>query len=274
MEFAGAATPLGSTDIADVAAEIGGDAAAVHAVCDIESAGRGFLLPPDPRPVILFESHPFHTATRGAFDGSHPGISTSSWVRNYGPGGAHQYDRLAEAITLNRAAALASASWGRFQILASNHAMCGFADVEAFVAAMVQSEKAHLDAFAGFCKASGALARLRAHDWAGFAEIYNGPGYADNGYDWKLAAAWRKWNATPTAVPGNSAPRTAPELFHGTLQLGSSGDAVTRLQTKLGIGIDGKFGYSTLGAVEAFQKSHHLGIDGIVGPMTAAVIGL
>ena len=50
------------------------------------------------------------------FDESHSHISTPSWVRNY-KGGAGEYERLAEAIALNREAALKSASWGMFQIL-------------------------------------------------------------------------------------------------------------------------------------------------------------
>jgi hypothetical protein len=196
MDFTGAATPLEPSDIAAAAATLQCEPAAIWAVCDIESGGGGFL--PDKRPKTLFESHAFHTATRGAYDRSHPNISTPTWVRNYGADGAHQYDRLAQAITLNRAAALASASWGRFQIMGSNHAACGFADVEAFVAAMVTGEKAHLDAFAAFCRHGGLDRFLRAHDWTRFALAYNGPGEAANDYDGKLAAAYRRHAAPST----------------------------------------------------------------------------
>jgi phage terminase large subunit-like protein len=73
----------------------------------------------------------------------------------HGAPGAHQYDRLAEAIALAngqwRAAALQSASWGMFQIVGMNFAACGFASVEDYVAAMCESEAAQLDAFAAFC---------------------------------------------------------------------------------------------------------------------------
>src|SRR6267142_882387 len=124
LEFAGTATPLAPDDINKEARALGVEPAAIHAVCDVESAGSGFL--PDKRPVILFESHSFHTLTEGAYDDSDPGISTPSWVRNYGAGGAHQYDRLLEAVTLDRRAALQSASWGRFQVMGSNYSVCGF----------------------------------------------------------------------------------------------------------------------------------------------------
>jgi peptidoglycan hydrolase-like protein with peptidoglycan-binding domain len=60
-----------------------------------------------------------------------------------------------------------------------------------------------------------------------------------------------------------------------TLSNGSSGNDVTRLQRLLVemkllgyTGIDGSFGPVTQGAVESFQQSDGLTVDGIVGPMT------
>ena len=106
--------------------------AAIWAVCDIESAGGGFL--PDTRPKILLEAHIFGGLTQHRWDATHPNVSSPSWDRSlYGAAGAHQYDRLAEAIALDRAAALESASWGMFQILGTNHAACGFPGVEDYV---------------------------------------------------------------------------------------------------------------------------------------------
>ena len=65
-----------------------------------------------------------------------------------------------------------------------------------------------------------------------------------------------------------------------TLQVGSSGDDVTKLQTKLkrwgyytGV-IDGKFGAQTKKAVVYFQQTNGLLADGIVGPATADAMGL
>ncbi len=65
-----------------------------------------------------------------------------------------------------------------------------------------------------------------------------------------------------------------------TLRVGSSGDEVVTLQTKLkrwgyySGAIDGKFGTMTQKAVIYFQRSNGLSADGIVGPATAKAMGL
>lgn len=269
IDFVGAATPLSPDDIASEAAALGCEPAVIHAVCDVESAGGGFL--PDGRPKILFEAHAFWNATDGRFGQSN--VSSPAWDRSlYGPGGVHQYLRLSYAMALDRVAALRSASWGMFQILGSNHAACGFADVETFVAAMLESERRHLDAFAAFCRANHLDDELRSTPpkFAAFARGYNGPGYAANAYDTKLAAAWRKWRARPSALP-NPAPRTLPDTHYATLQRGSHGPDVAELQRALGFEgkrVDGDFGPVTEAGVVHFQLAHDLVPDGIVGPRT------
>jgi hypothetical protein len=191
MDFAGAATPLGPDDVVAAATRLQCESAAVWAVCDVESAGGGFL--PDKRPKILFEAQVFGQLTQHRWDASHPNVSSPTWNRAlYGAAGAHQYDRLAEAIALDRDAALEAASWGMFQILGLNFAQCGFAGVEDYVTAMCASEGAQLTAFCAFCQKGGLDAYLRAHDWTHFALGYNGPGEAANGYDTKLAAAYQR----------------------------------------------------------------------------------
>ena len=148
LEFQGAATPLCEADFRRAADRLACEVAAIKAVAQIESGGRsGFLS--DKRPLILFESRWFHKLTNAAHDKSHPDISTPKWVRNY-DGGAGEYDRLARAIALDRAAAFRSTSWGMFQILGINHAPAGFACVETFVDAACACEGAHLDAFVSF----------------------------------------------------------------------------------------------------------------------------
>ena len=191
MEFTGAATPLAAGDVVAVARSLGCEPAAVWAVCDIESAGGGFL--PDKRPKLLYEAHIFGRLTQHRWDSTHPNISAPAWNRAlYGAPGAHQYDRLAEAVALDRDAALQSASWGMFQIVGMNFAACGFASVEAYVAGMCESEGAQLTAFAAFCAHEELAALLAAKDWTQFALRYNGPGEAANDYDGKLAAAYSR----------------------------------------------------------------------------------
>ncbi|HYM73600.1 MAG TPA: N-acetylmuramidase family protein [Stellaceae bacterium] len=194
MEFAGAARPLAGDDVIALAATLQCEPAAIWAVCDVESAGGGFL--PDRRPKILYEAHLFGRLTHHRWDADHPNISAPAWNRAlYGAPGAHQYDRLQVAIGLDRAAALQAASWGMFQIVGMNFAVCGFKTVEDYVAAMCDGEGAQLAAFGTFCTHGGLAAALRAHDWTRFALGYNGPGEAENAYDAKLAAAYRRRKA-------------------------------------------------------------------------------
>lgn len=191
MEFSGAATPLAAADVVSAARRLRCEPAAVWAVCDIESAGGGFL--PDKRPKLLFEAHLFGRLTGHRWDATHPGVSAAAWDRGlYGAPGAHQYDRLAEAIGLDRAAALQSASWGMFQIVGMNFAACGFASVEDYVAAMCSGEAAQLAAFAAFCEHEELAGLLAAQHWTQFALRYNGPGEAANDYAGRLAAAYAR----------------------------------------------------------------------------------
>jgi hypothetical protein len=258
LAFSGPATPLDDAAIADAASKLGCEVAAVRAVIDVESRG-GFL--PDGRPKILFERHYFSRLTKGKFDTSHPDISNGKWG-GYGAGGAHQYDRLNEAIALDRDAALRSASWGLFQIMGDHCDSLGFADVEAFVAAMVSGEAAQLDAFVTFVKTNKLADELIRHDWAGFARGYNGPAYRENRYDQKLAAAY--------GFHSKGSPRT--DSVRPTLRQGDKGPAVEELQNLLGLKADGDFGPKTKLAVIAFQKSKGLLTDGIVGRGTWAAL--
>jgi peptidoglycan hydrolase-like protein with peptidoglycan-binding domain len=67
---------------------------------------------------------------------------------------------------------------------------------------------------------------------------------------------------------------TANAYTHaGTLRLGMSGSQVLSLQEKLNVSPQsGYFGYITQRAVMNFQSSNNLPADGVVGPMTGAVL--
>lgn len=62
-----------------------------------------------------------------------------------------------------------------------------------FVAAMYESERKQLMLTARFIKQSGMLPALQTKNWAEFAKRYNGPAYAQNAYDKKLADAYCKY---------------------------------------------------------------------------------
>jgi hypothetical protein len=180
---------LTDEDYAAAAAKIGCDVATIRAVVQVESRGSGFN--PDGSVVTLFEGHKFSRFTGGRFDESHPTISYPQWTReHYGKNWGEERARLELAITLDRNAALRSASWGLFQIMGFNHGACGYGDVEAFVAAMHESEGKQLDAFLELIEEWGLADELQEHRWADFARKYNGPSYAANRYDEKLFTAW------------------------------------------------------------------------------------
>lgn len=184
---------LGEADFARAAAALNCEVACVKAVTEVEAGKSGFFA--SGRPKILFEAHYFGKLTGHRYDGSHPNISSPKWNRALYKGGEKEYDRLLEAIALDRDAALRSASWGRFQIMGDNCKACGFASVSDYVDAMFESEGRQLDAFIGFVKASekNLAAPLREKRWATFASHYNGPGYAENHYDDKLQDAYDKY---------------------------------------------------------------------------------
>lgn len=255
LEFSGPATELEDAAIEAAAIQIGCQVAAVRAVIDVESRG-GFL--PDGRPKILFERHYFSRLTKRKFDASHPDICHPKWG-GY-KGGLHEYERLGRAITLDRDAALRSASWGAFQIMGDNYKLCGFTSAEDFVKAMVSGASTQLDAFVSFIRKTGLSDELIRTDWPGFARGYNGPAYKANKYDDKLAAAYRFHSDG-----GSHADSPLP-----LLRQGDKGDAVKELQRALGIKDDGDFGPKTKKAVIAFQKKNDLYVDGIVGKNTWA----
>lgn len=81
----------------------------------------------------------------------------------------------------------------------------------------------------------------------------------------------------PEVVPASTRPPTAaastaaPSVALRTLRLTSprmTGPDVKTLQVRLGIGDDGVFGTGTVAAVKAYQSSHGLQPDGVVGPKT------
>lgn len=183
--------PLTESDYENTALRLNCEVAAIKAVAEVESGPYGGFLADD-TPVILFERHLFHKLTSGAYDTTHPDVSART-PGGYGPVRV-QHARLAEAATLNRDAALQSCSWGRFQVLGSNWRSLGYATLQQFVNAMYESESAQLDSFLRFVEVNGLAGALRQRNWAQFARRYNGPSYAKNHYDTKLAAAYAKFS--------------------------------------------------------------------------------
>jgi peptidoglycan hydrolase-like protein with peptidoglycan-binding domain len=79
--------------------------------------------------------------------------------------------------------------------------------------------------------------------------------------------------ANGLAVDGVAGPDTFMKMgLHELvlLKTGTSGEAVRRLQTALGIPADGKFGAATEKAVRDYQAKNALTADGMAGPRTLA----
>jgi hypothetical protein len=206
---------LTAQDFADAAKQLGCSVAQIRGVFEVEASGngwfndvRGEILAADgpggfidgkDLPKILFEAHIFHRETSGRFRADHPNLSSPSWNRALYVGGQGEYARLAKAMTLDRTAALRSASWGAAQIMGFNHKLAGFDTVDAFVNAMKTGSRAHLMAFVNFVQNSGLAPALRkitgVHDSArDFARGYNGKAYEVNQYHVKIARAVSKWS--------------------------------------------------------------------------------
>jgi hypothetical protein len=187
------ATGLYAEDFEGAAKLLRCDVAAIRAVDEAESNGKGFG--PDGRPIILFEPHVFSRLTGHRFDSTHGGVSYPKWgAKPYKETQAERWDQLLYAARLDHDAAYKSASYGRFQIMGFNHAACAFPTVHEFVAAMQRSEREHLTAFCQFVLFNHLDDEIREHRWEAFASRYNGPGYARGGYHLKLAAAHQKWS--------------------------------------------------------------------------------
>ena len=62
--------------------------------------------------------------------------------------------------------------------------------------------------------------------------------------------------------------------FSFTLRNGDEGQEVSRLQSLIGEQPDGKFGKNTDAAVQAYQNTHGLLVDGIAGPKTLGHLGI
>lgn len=184
--------PLSDADYTACALRNGITMAASKAVAQIESGGRsGF--DDKYRPKILFEAHHFRKHTRRLFDNTHPHLSCdrASAKKYYS---WDQYNRLYEAMVLNPAAAIKACSWGKFQVLGSNHN--GWPDPISFAKAMYVSENNHLKSFEAYCVTNGLIVHLKNKNWAKFAAGYNGANYAEFSYDTKMATAYAKYGGT------------------------------------------------------------------------------
>lgn len=246
-QFAGAAEPLSKKGFRNIVADLGVGIPELLAVLAVESRNCGFLQ--DRRPIILFERHIFHKLTHGRFSEHNPDISNP--VAGGYAGLAKEYPRLQKAITLDRDAALKSASWGAGQIMGFNHGAAGFEDVETMVSAMQRSEDEQLNSVAAFLKKNNFVRHLQSKDWTALARGYNGPAFAKNKYDVRLNGAFQLYASG--ALPDIEVRRAQLYLTYLDFAPGT---------------IDGIHGKRSRSAVAQFREENGLGHSDVVDKAT------
>jgi hypothetical protein len=204
LPAATAAPPgLGEADFVAAARTLRIEVAAIMAVAQVEAGGRrGFAA--DGRPIVRYELHIFQGRTGGTYHRTHPHLSqpTRAAGNPFHHGGQpNEWSLIHGAMILrdgaNRRASDAwqSTSWGMFQVMGFNFAPVGWPNINDFVADMFRSEGQHLRAFIGYCNANHLNGHIQRHDWAAFANGYNGHEYAANNYDTNIGAAYNRISA-------------------------------------------------------------------------------
>ena len=196
MDFTGQAIKLNDGDIAQAATDLGIEPAALHAVLSVETGGSGF--DKVGRPKALFERHYFYRFLQSdpakqqtAVDA---GLAYPKWgEKPYPKGSDAVYAEISSACDIDLEAALKATSWGLGQIMGSNFQIAGCNSVQEMVKQAKESEANQLKQMCSFIKKNGLVDELQNKDWAGFAKRYNGPSYAQNQYDVKLASAYDKY---------------------------------------------------------------------------------
>lgn len=198
-----------STDVRDrvaaVARKNGIEPAGLLAVVEVESAGKALEAGDNRTPRFLFERHVFHRelakrAPNKLDDAIRAGLAIPKWDRKtqYRDMGtsAKRLAVLERAKAIDEECALRSASWGVGQTMGFLCTELGFSTATSMVDYITRGGvPAQVDVMVRFIKTKRLVPKINAHDWAGFAKVYNGPGYAANQYDIKMAAAHRKWLA-------------------------------------------------------------------------------
>ena len=196
---------LKHADLVQASTRLGVPVAAVYALNEVESKGRGFL--DNGKPVILYERHVMFDRlqlVRSSDDDQEQLHQRAEQLAKQAPnlvnpkaggyiGGSAEHQRLAQARQLDEVSALESASWGGFQVMGYHWQRLGYSSVHDFVTAMNRTEADQLEAFVRYIETDTTLHKaLKALKWATVAKLYNGPNYQRNLYDVKLERAFER----------------------------------------------------------------------------------
>jgi hypothetical protein len=89
-----------------------------------------------------------------------------------------------------------------------------------------------------------------------------------------VAPATDKDKAADDGKGKQASAKGSPTSSAVVVERGDRGAAVRKVQSALGIAVDGLFGAQTEQAVKRFQKGKGLTVDGVVGPQTRDALGL
>lgn len=217
-----------SREVADAlraaAAEFAVEAAALAAIAELESGGVAHAAFDGRRePLVRFEGHYFDRRLAGEKRAQARAAGLSSPTAGKVPNPAGQAARwrlLDRAAQIERTAAFESTSWGLGQVMGAHWAWLGYADVDAFVAEARSGALGQARQMARYVAKAGLIPAIARRDWAAVARGYNGPGYAKNRYDKRLAAAFARHaggasrherSGQPTVETGDAARSGAPK---------------------------------------------------------------
>lgn len=186
-----------------LAKEEGIDPALILAVIEIECPRPPFEAD-GVTPRFLFERHVFWKQLKKHDpellpDAERKGLAHKDWRRTtqYKDQGTSKgrMHLLKEAIGVNMEAAYASCSWGLGQIMGFHAAKLGYGTAtQMFTQMRAGGIHAQLEIMWAYMEAvPGLIDALKAGDWEKFAKGYNGPAYAQNDYDTRLASAFKTY---------------------------------------------------------------------------------
>lgn len=190
--------PLTSDDYKEMSDSLGVETEALRAVVEIETGATHVGFHSDGQPLINFDLSQFRrlAARRGInlgrYRSDYPQLFSPLNIRRYGSHQAAHRARFDAARQIDSVAAVEATFWGMFQIGGFNWRLAGASDLDDFVRRMSTSEYDQLLLFANFIRNTGMVRHLRTKNWASFAKLYNGPGYAKRGYHTRMAAAYRR----------------------------------------------------------------------------------
>lgn len=254
--------------------------AALCALVEVETGGK--LFEQDGRtPQFLYERHVAYReagkisrAILTAF--VRAGLAIPKWSRTTQykdqRTSAQRLALIARAKAIHEETALRSASWGLGQTMGNLAQALGFATARDMVAHQSTIE-GQIDCMVRELRRSHLIEPMNCQDWAHIARLYNGPGYAANHYDTRLADAFKRWSRRLDTIALASEPREAPP------EQSLSIDEVREVQKTLRdlgyaeVGApDGRWGSRTTGAISAFQAHEGLTVTGHYDPATCEAL--